>query len=232
VGELPIELYKSHTNINLEKDGSITYDVTFFNVGVGTIRNSITFAIKPYDKMPKMDWYGKQIKDLAIGSNAQAFQQDSSRVVYIFFKGNSLVQIYGTVTLEEAIILGNIIEKRLPDQVALLPITFPAQVNKVAFDKYLKSLTLEKEIPGSGTRIPTSSFSTTDRFCLSLVATDSAQSFVFAIYDIEENVITQKFIPEYGQDCYFFTGIHHPGQYEIWVAVNDTLLSKLPFEMN
>lgn len=231
VAELPMELFKSNTFVFIEPDGSISSLITFFNVGVGRITNSITIAAQPYGEVPDIsDWAGMQIEDPIIGQNSKAFSGDT-QITYIFIKGNSLVRIFGALPLEEMVNLGKIIEARLPDSLEFSPISFPEQLDTTSFHKFFNSLSLAKQNPGSDDLISTDIFSETDYYCLSYEAIDPNQKFDIAIYEPQEKVYVQKFIPEFSVHCNPFLGISHAGLYELRISINDTLVAILPFEI-
>lgn len=235
--ELPFELFNSSENIYLQSDGSFTYSIYFFNASIGGIHNSITVAEKPFSEFPDLKNYyffgldsSTEIKDPLLGINARAFG-DGSRVVYFFYKGNSLIQISRDVTLEQAIALGKIIADRLPEQLPLLPIPFPGDLDSSAFNTVIKSITVVDTCQ-AGTPEPKNNFTMSDLyFCLLLdrIATD--KEYQYAIFDIDKGIIVQKYISTYGFKDNLLLGVHHPGNYEFWVSANGVLISKIPFEV-
>ncbi len=241
VDELPIELFKSYMVVFLKPDGSISYNITFFNAVVGVMRNSITVAAQPYlevpDKAMLANWL---IEDPMLGENSLA--SNDGDFTYTFFKGNALVSLNGSLTsmglekrgeltLEEMVNLGKVIEARLPNMLSFSPITFPEQLDQAADNQYLKTLTLSKRIWGSDELIPSNTFSGSDNICLSMKMVDPPQPFAFAIYDVQEKVYVQKFVPEFGQSCTDLIGASHAGQYEMRLAIRDTLVAILPFDI-
>lgn len=237
VEELPFELFKSYENIYLQSDGSLTYSILFFNAGVGGIINSITVAEKPFSEFPDLknyillDFYSlNELKDPEIEINAKAFG-DGSRVAYFFYKGNSLIQISRNLSLKQAIALGRIIADRLPEQLPILPILFPNDLDSSTFNAVMRSITVVDQCIG-GTPEPKNIFTMSDSgFCLLLDVIATDQKYQYAIFDLEKGIIVQKFIPGYGFNNNWLMGVHHPGNYEFWVSANGVLISKIPFEV-
>lgn len=242
VEELPVELFKSYTLVYLRQEGSIISSITFFNPGTGRMENSITVSPQPYLKIPgDLIFFGNNpIADPLLGENSIAYKNNGWST-YIFYKGNALVSISGylsdeeiakrgELSLDDMVNLGKVIEARLPNELPLSPITFPEQLDQAEYDQFLKSLALTKQGNGSNDLNPTNTFSTSDTICLSMEFIDEPQSLMFAIFDIEDNLYIQKYIPEHSNPCTFLTS-SHPGQYEMRLAINDKLVAILPFEV-
>lgn len=241
VEELPVELFKSYTFVYLRPDGSITSSITFFNPGTGRMENSITVSAQPYLKIPYDVIFGNNtFPDALLGENSIAYK-NNGLPTYIFYKGNALISISGylsdeeiakrgELSLDDMVNLGKVIEARLPNELPLSPITFPEQLDQAEYDQFLKSLALTKQESENNNLNPIITFSTSDTICLSMEFINEPQSLMFAIFDVQDNLYIQKYIPEHSNPCTFITS-SHPGQYEMRLAINDKLVAILPFEV-
>lgn len=239
VEELPVELLKSYTIVYLQPDGSMTYSITYFYAGVGRMSTSITVAAQPYLKVPDDALFGNDtIKDPLLGENSAAYINNGN-LTYIFYKGNTLVSLSGylsdqeivkrgELTLEDMVNLGQIVDARLLDELPLTPLTFPEQLDQAEYDQYLKSLALAKQVSGSYDLVQAETFLPSDSICLSMEFIERPQSYMFAIFDVQNNIYIQKYIPENSSPCTYLTG-PHSGQFELHLAINDKLVAILPF---
>ena len=231
VAELPVEQFKSYLFVYQEADGSLTYSIKYFNPGVGSMDNSITVAAQAFTEVPDLSNYaGTPLEDPLIAQNARAYLGNSI-LTYVIYKGNALIKIMGVLQLEEAVKLAQLIESRLPETIEFTPIAFPDQLEQALASQSLNSLILGKPAPGSNATTPSDTFAMSDMYCLSIDLVDPEQPFSFAIYDVQEDVYVQKFVPEHTNYCSPFIGVSHPGAYELRFAINDTLVASLPFEI-
>lgn len=228
--DFSVEIFQNRTFEYLEPDGSVTYGVVLFNAGVARMQNSITLAPQPYTEIPDFSDTGEPVQDPNLGPNSAAYTSNKN-TLYAFYQGNFLVEMNSDLPLETLIDLGKIIQSRLPESFPLAAITFPAQTDETAFTRYFKSLALAKMDSASNTMVPTTVFSQMDWWCLAMEFGADRQPFSLAIYDPQENEYVYRLDIDTSFQCDTFLGVTHPGNYELRVAVNDTIVSLLPFEI-
>lgn len=228
--DLSVELFLNRTFEYLNTDGSMTYGVILFNAGVARMTNTITIAPQPYTEIPDLSDWGDPVQNIDLGPNSVAYTSNQN-TFYAFYKGNALVEMSSDLALAELIDLGKTIQSRLPDSVLLSPIVFSEQVDEAAFSRYFKSIALAKEGSGSGKLVTTSVFSQGDLWCLAMETGEDRQPFSLAIYDPNEDEYVYRTDRFFGGHCDALFGVTHPGNYELRVAVNDTIVSILPFEV-
>lgn len=228
--DLSVEIFKNRTFQYLEPDGAVTHGVRLFNAGVARMENTITVAPQPYTELPDLSGWGDSVQDASLGPNSAAFTSNQN-TVYAFYEGNALVQMSSDLPLAELVDFGKTIQSRLPDSIPLMAISFPEQVDETAFSQYFKSVTLAKEGSGSGELVPTTVFSQGDTWCLAMESGENRQPFSLAIYDVQEKEYVYRIDLFYSFYCDYLYGVTHPGNYELRLAVDDTIVAKLPFEI-
>jgi len=228
--DFSVEIFQNRTFEYLEPDGSVTYGVVLFNAGVARMMNSITVAPQPYTELPDLSKSGDRVQDASLDPNSAAFTSNQN-TVYAFYRGNALVKMSSDLALDKLIDLGKTIQTRLPESIPLAAISFPEQVDEAAFSQYFKSAALAKEDSASNAMVPTTVFSQKDWWCLAMEFGAERQPFSLAIYDPQENEYVYRIDIDTSFQCDTFLGVTHPGNYELRVAVNDTIVSLLPFEI-
>lgn len=229
--DLSVEIFKNRTFEYLEPNGAVTYGILLFNGAiVARMINTITVAPQPYTELPDLSDSGDPVQDANLSPDSVAFT-NGQNTVYAFYAGNALVQMNSNLALVDLIDLGKTIQSRLPNSIPLAAITFPEQVDEAAFSQYFKSVTLAKEGSGSGELVPTTVFSQGDTWCLAMESGENRQPFSLAIYDLQENKYVYRIDLFFSFQCDYLYGITHPGSYELRLAVNDTIVSKLPFKI-
>jgi len=225
-----VEIFLNRTFEYLEPDGAVTYSVQLFNAGVARMENKITVAFQPYTELPDLSVSGKQVQDANLAPNSVAFTSNQN-TVYAFYKGNALVQMSSDLPLAELVDLGKTIQSRLPDSIPPAPISFPEQVDEAAFPRYFKSVALAQQGSGSGELVPTMVFLQGDWWCLTMESGEERQPFSLAIYDLQEEKYVYRINIFSPFLCSKFLGVTHAGNYELRIAVNDKIVSNLPFEI-
>lgn len=228
--DFSVEIFQNRTFEYLESDGSVTYGVVLFNAGVARMQNTITLAPQPFTAIPDLSDAGEPVQDANLGPNSAAFTSNQN-TLYAFYQGNFLVEMESNLPLESLIELGKTIQSRLPDPLPLAAISFPYLIDETAFSRYFKSLALAKTDSASNSMVQTTVFSQKDWWCLAMEYGAERQPFSLAIYDPQENEYVYRININTSFQCDTFLGVTHPGNYELWVAVNDTIVSILPFEI-
>ena len=202
----------------------------------------LTIATKPYEKLPdesQSGGGGTPVESAQVGQSSRLYVtgENPTRVIFSFIKGNVSVNIAGPISVETALNLAQIMEKRIPELVSdLTPITFPETLDAATFAKHITSIGIGTCDSNYQNFTPTAIFAAQDlnSFCFDLQLPteelDQSRNISYALYDLQEQKFLFKYSSAHGFAGYIWVS-SKPGQYEMRVAWDDVLVVILPFEV-
>ncbi len=195
-------------------------------------------ATSPFEKGDKglqLDGKGTFVDTVPVGQFSVAYllSEDPIRSDFRFFKGNILVILQGSITIDDAVKLAQIIEARLPENLTVLtPITFPDTLDPVAatqFDNWM----MGECTPDNDVATPMTVIGGGFGYCLHYdwVGQEpyNDRLLEYAVYDLKNQAYVIKYSSAHESGMLFLPGM--PGNYELRVAKGDVLIAVLPFEV-
>jgi len=179
-----------------------------------------------------------------IGQGALAAEvgEGSKDIQLVFYKGNTMIRIdnynpTGKANLDIVVALAQQVEKLIPDQIVPPSmLSFPDNLNEETFQKYFNAIDF-KIMDGTSGQI-SEGYTENSMICIQDYPRNKNQErFVVGLYNVQTQMFESK--------TYYETiGLRHCGggpsypqgefkagdKYELWIAVEDTLVAVYPFE--
>ncbi len=178
---------------------------------------------------------GTLVDSTQVGDFSEAYlvSEDPPSSEFNFIKGNIRVAFRGPISVDAAVKVAQILEKRIPDSLAEVPpLTFPEELDPTAAAKF-GNWALGKCTPDNTVAVPQTIFSSKENIgnCLQMdwIAPEPYGSHVlqYAIYDVQSQQYLVKYSSAHSIGQVILPGM--AGSYEMRVALDAHLIAVLPF---